>query len=145
MSDRWTEEQINAYKGTWGGDELTVMDELKAERKRAEAAEAKVEELEALRTEAIKLWYEEQGRRQAAESRLAELEASALTGYEDGWHALRNERDDLKSKLESVKGLADKWRQSANTTVELFADPDTHAAIFNCADELQAVLDKAND
>jgi ribosomal protein L37AE/L43A len=34
----------------------------------------------------------------AAETKVAELEASALTGYEDGWHKLRSERDELKAK-----------------------------------------------
>jgi hypothetical protein len=31
--------------------------------------------------------------------RIAELEASALSGYEDGWHKLRSERDELKAAL----------------------------------------------
>jgi hypothetical protein len=42
-------------------------------------------------------------------TKLAELHESALTGYEDGWHALRNERDALKAELaqsrETVKRL----------------------------------------
>lgn len=33
----------------------------------------------------------------------AELHNSALGGYEDGWHALRNERDALKAELAKLK------------------------------------------
>ena len=35
--------------------------------------------------------------------RIKELEKQVHDGYEAGWHALRNERDNLKAKLEAVK------------------------------------------
>jgi hypothetical protein len=34
--------------------------------------------------------------------RIKELEKQVHDGYEAGWHALRNERDNLKAKLEAV-------------------------------------------
>jgi len=40
---------------------------------------------------------------QRAEVAIAELEASALTGYEDGWHKLRSERDELKAKVAELE------------------------------------------
>jgi len=41
--------------------------------------------------------------------RVAELEASALTGYEDGWHKLRSERDELKADTSRIN---DQWQTS---------------------------------
>ena len=41
----------------------------------------------------------------AERERVRELEASALTGYEDGWYTLRAERDGLNAKLAAVRGL----------------------------------------
>lgn len=47
--------------------------------------------------------------RDALQARIAQLEQSALTGYEDGWHALRNERDALKAENAQLRDvLADR-------------------------------------
>src|SRR5690625_3965864 len=41
------------------------------------------------------------------QARIAQLEESALTGYEDGWHALRNERDALRAGIEGAPVVHD--------------------------------------
>jgi hypothetical protein len=67
-------------------------------------------------------------------ARLKEAVISALTGYEDGWHKLRSERDELKAKLADIAGLPEKWRW-------LYEHPSYKAlAAVRCADELQAAL-----
>ena len=39
------------------------------------------------------------------EKRITELEAEVHAGYEAGWHALRQERDNLKKQLEAVNRI----------------------------------------
>lgn len=41
---------------------------------------------------------------------LLRMHESAVGGYEDGWHALRNERDALKAELAALK-VRTQWRQ----------------------------------
>ena len=36
------------------------------------------------------------------QARIVQLEESAIGGYEDGWHALRNERDALRARIEDA-------------------------------------------
>jgi len=50
-----------------------------------------------------------EGALQRAEVAIAELEASALTGYEDGWHKLRSERDELKAKVAELEAALTKY------------------------------------
>jgi hypothetical protein len=64
-----------------------------------EMAEARVAELEA-ENNALKV------RRESyyyLENKVVELEASALSGYEDGWHKLRMERDALKARVAEIE------------------------------------------
>jgi uncharacterized protein YhaN len=99
---------------------------------------AKVAELESERDAWANTgrWADKQ--RLAAEAKVAELEASALTGYEDGWHKLRSERDELKAKLADIAGLVEKWRGE----LALYAAPERPPDAHDCADELQAILNK---
>lgn len=56
---------------------------------RTDIAEARIATLEA--------------ERDALQARIAQLEESAIGGYEDGWHALRNERDALRARIEGAQ------------------------------------------
>ena len=55
---------------------------------RTDIAEARIATLEA--------------ERDALQARIAQLEESAIGGYEDGWHALRNERDALRARIDGA-------------------------------------------
>jgi len=63
----------------WAGRRIAELERINAESwvdaDKYDNQQTRIAELEALRTEAIELWYEEQGRRQAAEAKVAELEA----------------------------------------------------------------------
>ena len=79
--------------------------------------------------------------------RIAELEAQVDAGYETGWHALRQERDELKAAykhtvednedlvrvLDAVKPLPDMWRnrieyEGCAATILVLADELEKAA-----------------
>jgi uncharacterized protein YlxW (UPF0749 family) len=44
----------------------------------------------------------------AERERVEELEASAQSGYEDGWHKLRNERNELQSRIDELESALHK-------------------------------------
>jgi hypothetical protein len=119
MSDRWTEDQVNAYEGTWGGDELTVMDELKTERKRAEAAEAKLDDIcVGHRT----IWDTSEGCPYCRLAAIAGLAEAHVTN--------------LRKTADSIEAWQDPHLGPFDGTIK---------EIRKAADELQAELDKAND
>ena len=67
----------------------------------------------------------------AEREKVEELEAERDEGYEAGWHKLRNERDDLKARLQRIGELPEKWRK----------DADDWVGKDDAADELQAELE----
>lgn len=67
---------------------------------------------------------------------IARLRKAALGGYEDGWHKLRNERDELQAELEATRR---RWSDAESNLA--FCDSD----LQTLQDELSALRKRIED